>query len=122
MYGVIEDKKDKKTYLVTEFVSLGDLTTFLKQRGTSLELKARMSMLIGIATGSSSISQVRFHLHWTGMNHIHNCKLVHQNLSTNNILLDTNYNIKLAGKKYFLLFHSAEILKTLDTMIFWQQN
>lgn len=52
VFGVVEDKKANKVYLVSDFMPLGDLTNFLKTRKSSIDDKARYYMLIGIATGN----------------------------------------------------------------------
>jgi hypothetical protein len=52
VFGVVEDKRASKVYLVSDFMPLGDLTNFLKTRNSSIDDKARYYMLIGIATGN----------------------------------------------------------------------
>lgn len=88
VYGLVENKKAKRFYLVTEFMPWEDLTSFLVTHQETLQEQHRLKLLIGIATG---------------MCHIHNCRLVHRTLSTDNVLVGADYSVKLAELGYLEL-------------------
>eukprot|EP01118_Nematostelium_gracile_P017623 TRINITY_DN7595_c0_g1_i1.p1 TRINITY_DN7595_c0_g1~~TRINITY_DN7595_c0_g1_i1.p1 ORF type:complete len:312 (-),score=62.11 TRINITY_DN7595_c0_g1_i1:745-1680(-) len=82
-YGSVKDKRNNKRYLVNEFYAAPSLTSFLESRsksGISIEMRDKIKILVGIATG---------------LYHIHNCKGVHENLTADNVLVDENHNVKL---------------------------
>ncbi|PKU62203.1 probably inactive leucine-rich repeat receptor-like protein kinase IMK2 [Dendrobium catenatum] len=70
--------------LVFDFMTNGSLAAFLHARGpdTPIDWPTRMSIAMGTARGLS-------HLH-------NNVNIIHGNLTSSNVLLDDNYNVKIA--------------------------
>jgi len=84
IFGYVEDKKSDTIYLVTEYVALGNLRSLIEKStnaSQTLEEKQKIKMLIDVSTGIC---------------HIHNCRVLHQNLVSHNVMVGLNYNMKVS--------------------------
>ncbi|EGW13788.1 Serine/threonine-protein kinase SIK1 [Cricetulus griseus] len=83
LYQVMETKD--MLYIVTEFAKNGEMFDYLTSNGHLSENEARK----------------KFWQILSAVEYCHNHHIVHRDLKTENLLLDGNMDIKLAGKRYF---------------------
>ncbi|GBC04289.1 hypothetical protein RclHR1_00560016 [Rhizophagus clarus] len=79
-YGVAQE--DKKYYLVTEWMEYGNLHEYYTKFKDNINLKTKITFALDICRGIA---------------YLHECKILHHDIQSANVLVDKNHKVKIAN-------------------------